>query len=423
MNGTLPRRVTTRPLKGRRYAHFDDPLPQAVLDTFAIDGDDVARHSFLPLVGYQKLTRKMDFSVFPPLPKNKERDIRYASHKDSAIYSVYAQALSATYEATISTRGVGDCILAYRGGIGYNVPFAKSLINEVRSRGHCIVVCLDVSGFFDSLQHKHLKRMLSNVLGVPRLPADWYKIFERLTCYEYALREDIEKKLGKPKKLRICDITTFRKVVRPLLKSNPNDFGIPQGTPLSGLLANIYMFDFDCAANSTLKAVGGSYRRYSDDIAIVIPAGKDDAEIIDWIETQLKSIGLMINTSKTCRTEFIPSPTGQSYIGDELQYLGFTYDGKSIRIRPASIKNFYGKMKGNIRRYVRSAAARKIPLSTLRKRVLIGRFTHWGDSRNFVQYAYRASRELGSPEIKRQMRNHVGIFDRQWSKMVDKYGP
>ncbi|RYD71863.1 MAG: hypothetical protein EOP84_24145, partial [Verrucomicrobiaceae bacterium] len=188
MNGTLPRRVTSRPLQRRRYAHFDDPLTDAALKTFAVQGDRIKSHAFLPLVGYQKVVRKMDFSVFPPLAKNKERDIRYASHTDSAIYSVYAQALSELYERQIAAGDVGDCVLAYRGGIGYNVPFAKSLIDEVRKRGTCHVICLDVSGFFDNLDHKILKTMMCRVLQTTELPEDWYKIFRRLTSFEYVLR-------------------------------------------------------------------------------------------------------------------------------------------------------------------------------------------------------------------------------------------
>jgi hypothetical protein len=423
LNGTLPRRVTSRPLTRRRYAHFDDPLTDVALKTFTVQGDNIASHAFLPLIGYQKVVRKMDFSVFPPLAKNKERDIRYASHTDSAIYSIYAQALSEAYEQQIKLKGVGDCILAYRGGIGYNVPFAKSLIDEVRARGCCHVTCLDVSGFFDNLDHKLLKAMLCRLLGTTRLPADWYKIYRRLTAFEYVLREDIEARLGKIKGQRICQISTFHSAIRPIIRTNTSSRGIPQGTPLSGLLANIYMFDLDCRAHEYFVKLGGSYRRYSDDIAVVVPDPKEEAAALSFLQTLLEEHHLSFNPSKTCRTTFTAAANRQYYSGEILQYLGFTYDGEKILIRPESIKNFYARMKSNIRGYIKAAAKKGVPLAELRRRVLIGRFTHWGDSRNFVQYAYRAARELKAPEIRRQLRNHVPIFDRQWAKMVAKYGP
>lgn len=423
MNGTLPRRVTSRPLKSRPYAHFDDPLLDADLEAFAVDGDSVAAHAFFPLLGYQKVTRKMDFSVFPPTAKNKERDIRYASHTDSAIYSVYSQVLSEKYEIIIGNAGLGDSVLAYRGGIGYNVPFAKSLIDEVRARGSCHVLCVDVSGFFDSLDHRILKQMFCSVLGVEKLPRDWYNVFRRISSYEYVLREDIEARLGKIRGGRICQIETFRSSIRPIIRKNLNEYGIPQGTPLSGLAANVYMLEFDIAVKNYVASIGGSYRRYSDDIAVVMPSVSDEEKFVCFMEKALKAHNLEINAKKTCKTTFETINGAQVCSGDVLQYLGFTLDGEKILIRSESIKSFYARMKGNIRRYIKSAAKRGIPLSELRKRVLIGRFTHWGDSRNFVQYAYRAARELKAPEIRRQLRNHVAIFDREWAKMIFKVGP
>lgn len=170
MNGTLPRRVTPKPLKVRKYAHFDAPLAAEQLQTFVVTPSQTAKHSFFPLLGYQKSTRKIDFSVFPPLVTNKDREIRYASHTDSAIYSKYAQILGESYEALLSKLSLGKVVLAYRGGIGYNVPFAKSLIDEIRARGNCRVICLDISKFFDRISHVLLKDRICRLLDNERLP-------------------------------------------------------------------------------------------------------------------------------------------------------------------------------------------------------------------------------------------------------------
>ncbi len=422
LNGTLPRRVTSKPLKARKYAHFDSPLTDEQLVSFSITPQQTSSHSFFPLLGYQKSTRKIDFSVFPPLVKHKDREIRYASHTDSAIYSKYAQVLSSAYETLLSKLSLGTAVLAYRGGIGYNVPFAKSLIDEIKLRGNCRVICLDISGFFDNIPHDLIKNNVCRILNEKRLPTDWFKILNRVTKFEYVLREDLEKKLGKVKGHRICEIDTFRRVVRPMIRRNSNTYGIPQGTPLSGLLANISMIDFDIGMIGKLAAIGGSYRRYSDDIAIVLPAIEYESDVVTFCENLLSQYGLSLSAKKTCRTTFTTIKAEQTYSDDVFQYLGFTYDGSKILIRPESVKNFYARMKGNIDRYIKSAFKKGIPGPDLRKRVLIGRFTHWGDSRNFVQYAYRASLEMQAPEIRRQLRNHVAIFDRQWNKMTNKYG-
>jgi len=423
LNGTLPRRVTRGPLKARSYAHFDDPLSEVALKNFSILPDQVSAHSFLPLLGYQKLSRKIDFSVFSPLINNKSRPIRYASHADSAIYAFYSRKITPLYEAYILRHGLDNTVLAYRSGIGYNVPFAKSLIDEIKSRQNCIVICLDIYGFFDNLNHDKLREALCEVFGTARLSDDWFKIYRRITKYEYVPREELKKKLGKLKGPRLCKIDTFRRAVRPLIEVNSKPEGIPQGTPLSGLFANIYMADFDRRLAQFLSDQGGSYRRYSDDISIVLSGPESETSVMAFIQGLLSQQALNFNDKKTCRTAFYFAGGRQYFTGDKMQYLGFTFDGTKTLIRSESMRAFYSRMKGNIRRYVRAAAKRSIPLATLRKRVLIGRFTHWGDSRNFVQYAYRAAKEMHAPEIKRQLRNHVSIFDSQWSKMLAKYGP
>ncbi|RZJ18016.1 MAG: hypothetical protein EON91_07200 [Brevundimonas sp.] len=421
LNGTRPRRVTSRTLKVREYKHFDDPLDRAALDALVLTSDQVAQHAFFPLLAYTKTRRKIDFSVFPPVVDEKPREIKYAAHMDSAIYATYASVLADKYEAVLAQRQLGSSVLAYRGGIGYNVPFAKSLFDEIRTRGECSVICLDISKFFDCLNHTNLRSRLMGVLGCDHFPDDWLSIFRRLTRFEYVEAKDIEARLGKPKGRRICSIDVFREVIRKLIRRNQKDHGIPQGTPLSGLLANIYMLDFDATVKAWVEARGGSYRRYSDDIAVVLPRGDLEAEFLTLIRAEASAIHLSLNDKKTCRTQFATQGSTLVSAGDQLQYLGFIFDGANIRIRSESMKAFYARMKTNLRRYVRAAKRDGIPADEIRKRVVIGRFTHWGDSRNFVQYAYRAARELDSPAIRRQLRNHVGIFDRYWAQMIAKF--
>lgn len=421
LNGTLPRRVTRKPLKARGYLHFDKPLPEEALEAFQIEDADVASHSFFPLLGYTKVERRMDFDDDMPLLDKKPREIRYAAHKDSAIYAFYARDLSPRYDARLNSAGLGGSILAYRSGIGNNVAFAKGLIDEIKARRDCQVACLDISKFFDSIRHDGLKRQLSLLLETPRLPAHWFKILTRLTAYEYVLQDDIEVTLGRTRPPQICDINTFREKVRPLIRRHDKAYGIPQGTPLSGLFANIYMLEFDRTALGLLDSLGGSYRRYSDDIALVLPPGADLAGTVHTLTERLSAVGLATNEKKTCISQFAWDGSRLVRSGDECQYLGFTFDGEKTLIRSASMRRFYSRMKGEARRYIRAAAKKGIPANQLRKRVLIGKYTHWGDARNFVQYAYRASELLGAPEIKRQLRNHVPIFDAHWARMIQKY--
>jgi hypothetical protein len=424
LNGTLPRRVTPRPAKRprpRRYAHFDKPLDEKALATLTVSEADVATRALLPLLGYTKVERRMDFSGDFPALAPKERLIRYASHADSAIYSLYAADLAKLYDAELKRRGLDGAVLAYRSGIGNNVNFAKSLFDEVRERGDCMVICLDVSKFFDNISHPILKHNLTQLLGDPKLRRDWLKIFIRLSNYEFVTKEDLEPVIGKIRTRHICDVSTFRTKVRPLIQKNNSDHGIPQGTPLSGLFANISMLGLDTYIQGLMAELGGSYRRYSDDIALVFPDETQAEAALTAIRKGLLDHHLAINEKKTCTSRVSRRGSQQHVAGDELQYLGFTYDGMRILIRPGSMTNFYARMKRGIHQYIKGAKKKGVAATAIRKRVPIGRFTHWGDDRNFVQYAYRAAEIMESPEMKRQLRRHVFIFDRHWAKMMAKH--
>lgn len=383
----------------------------------------VSAHAFLPLLGYTKVQRRMSYEEDRPLLALKPRDIRYASHFDSALYSLYAKKLSERYECALNTKGIDQSILAYRSGIGYSVNFAKSLFDEIRTTGNCTVICLDVRGFFDNLCHEILLDRCKKILDFQRLPEDWFKVLQRVTRYDYIDKAEIETLLGRSRGGRVCDIDTFRRKLRPLIKSNRTGRGIPQGTPISGLLANVYMIEIDFEIRRIVERCGGSYRRYSDDIAILVPSEHEETlrVALMCLNTMLLHHGLDLKESKTTVTHFCRQDAAISHSGDLLQYLGFTFDGRRTLIRSGSLRNFYARMKSNVRRYIRSAARQGIPAGELRRRVLVGRFSHWGDNRNFVQYAYRASREMSAPEIRRQLRNHVQILAQQWGEMVEKY--
>jgi len=424
MGGTAldPRRVTQ--IKDRGYIHFDSPLGEEERSAFTVSPLEVAQRSFWPFLGFDRVERQIDFEHEPYWKiANKKRSIRYSSHRDSAIFSYYSQELNARYEEVLAQLNLGDSVLAYRSGIGSNIKFAKSLFDEIKNRDECFVICLDVSKFFDSLDHTILEKRIIKVLGVSRLPKDWIKVFKRLTRFEYVDTKSLANVIRRSGEHgKVCSLWQFQTKVRPIIEINRNAFGIPQGSPLSGALANVYLLPFDAALAQYLKALGGSYRRYSDDLAIVLPKSVNADAVIMAVNVMLDASFLRINPKKTTQSTFCRDAAGPlRSSGDMLQYLGFTFDGERILIRSASLKRFYARMKRSIRIAVRAARKAGHGKDDIRRRSLVGRYTHWGDQRNFVQYAYRASRELESQYIRRQLRNHVKIFDGHFAKMKTQY--
>lgn len=412
--------------KDRRYLHFDLPLSESERANFEVSADDICRNSFWPLIGYvneERRARKSDAGDLIFL--KKDRPIKFGSHRDAAILEYYSKSLSIDYELFLSEHTCQDSVLAYRSGIGNNIDHAKSLSDEIRQRGSCTAIALDIKGFFDNIQHSKIYQALQLVRKSERLPLADFKVFERMTRFEWVESEDLKERLGKKygRSGRICFPEDFRRLVREtspsLVQQNAESFGIPQGTPLSGLYANLSMQEFDRFVFATLAEVGASYRRYSDDIAIVLPEGLEAHDVIAMVSKSLSEIGLNLSDAKTEIAHFCQAGDVQS-ASKPFQYLGFTFDGKKTLIRASSLNRYYTKMSRGIRSKIRAAKNQKIPHDEIFMRELLRKYTHFGRNKNFPRYAYRAAKILEAPEIRSQLRGHMGIFKTMISNAIER---
>jgi RNA-directed DNA polymerase len=86
--------------KRRSYNHLDYPLNFQAAEQLVSDKLKIAKWQFLPLVGYtdRKRRYRTDNSnrtiprhLRPKKVSTKEREIRYASHRDAAVYQYYAR--------------------------------------------------------------------------------------------------------------------------------------------------------------------------------------------------------------------------------------------------------------------------------------------------------------------------------------------
>jgi hypothetical protein len=83
--------VTVEWFKPRGYRHFDAPVSSSFAEHIS-QVQVVERHSWLPLIHYEKRTKRYK----PDKQKTiyKPRQIMYASHRDACILSKYAWDLS-----------------------------------------------------------------------------------------------------------------------------------------------------------------------------------------------------------------------------------------------------------------------------------------------------------------------------------------
>lgn len=376
----------------KRYPHFDKWIGLDKIDELVSDPDQVAKNKFHPFFLYHETWQPFRATGSDgKKAKSKSRPIRYAARKDAYILTHYRRILSEKYEAKLADMGISDCPIAYRkipklnGGGKCNIDFAKDAFDEIERQGNCVAIALDIKGYFENLDHAKIKALWCDLLGVSLLPPDHFTVFKNMTRYHVVDQKEVYRRLGyletisvngyprerytmsfKDMPTQLCTPAEFREKIcggDPELSSlvrgnvdeegNQLDHGIPQGAPISDLIANFYLLHFDAALQKYALDRGGRYMRYSDDILLIIPGGKQEAEAVELfakLEIAKHGNALEIKEAKTCivgfersgddlNFEHIRGPQGKN----GFEYLGFRFDGKKFTFGTVPFPVFTGK--------------------------------------------------------------------------------
>ena len=182
---------------------------------------------------------------------------------------------------------------------GKSAHDAVRKLREYIREGYRTAVDLDLSKFFDTVNHDVLMHRVSRKLRDKRV----------LRLIGKYLRAGV--------------------MVNGRLEKTPK--GVPQGGPLSPLLANILLDDLD----KELEKRGHRFVRYADDFVILVKsqsaAERVKAGIQRFLERKLK---LKINEKKSQ-----VAPT------DKIDFLGFTFKGTKIRWSDKAFREFKRRVK------------------------------------------------------------------------------
>tara|TARA_R110000764_G_scaffold235326_1_gene329792 strand:- start:2715 stop:4262 length:1548 start_codon:yes stop_codon:yes gene_type:complete len=440
--------------KLKRYPHIGEPLTMKDyqwIKEYVENEKSIKEHSFLPLIHKCLVKRKYRADTFN-LKRNKKgerirfivkpkvRHIYYASHLDSIIFSYYNYLINQEYEKLIKKKNFNDSVVAYRkipiaadlDKNKCNIDFPKSTFEFIRKNNDkkLTAIVADVTAFFDNLNHKVLKKQWSKVLNTNSLPENHYNVYKALTNLRYVEGDQlynsykgtmlVEKgvpnssKAKKVKRIKIKSNSYFKEknavaycTKKEFLDNNlnliitaNNEIGIPQGSPISATLANVYMLDFDQEVYDKIQEIGGYYQRYSDDLIIVCEQKYED-EILKFIRDKVKNLArLEIHPSKTAVYRFeniegvfkgfeINEKTKKHNYSKTLEYLGFSYDGQRVLIKDSGFSKFYRSMKRSFKKSTSLALYSKNPDKSLFKSRLYKRFTHLGAKRKLI---YRPSK-------------------------------
>lgn len=208
--------------------------------------------------------------------------------------------------------------------------------------------------------------------------------------------------------------------------------GIPQGTPISAFLSNLYMLEFDkMMFEEIVLNRKGMYKRYSDDIVVVCkPEFKEELEslIINTIKDE-RTFNLTINPSKVDVANF-KGGIGNLTCDKPLRYLGFEFDGRIARIKGASLAKFYRQMKRAVKAQARKAKHNKrlkgikSPTARIYKHDIYKRYSHLaskGKTRSFPVYAKDAARIMNEPAILKQLSQSWVNLNEEIKRQEKKY--
>lgn len=381
----------------KSYPHFDKQLSRSELELILSSPDRVATNPFFPFLSYDKsfqpFRKKADGR-----PSKKVRPIAYASRRDAVIFEHYRNLLSKRYEQALNERGISDVPVAYRkiprsdGRGKCNIDFAKDAFDKIIELRRARVYVIDISSYFPSICHSKLKEIWCELIEKECLPDDHFAVYRAITRYSTIDRTRLYKKLkiigtsgsGKAKRTgflvrreemprQVCSPETLREIIaetsnagEPILWRNKKPFGIPQGAPISDVLANMNLIDFDSEMSSYVSKLDGVYRRYSDDMIFIFPSDKKPKNLLGKLRDELVLNGseLRIKRSKVSVVDYdldssVPFKARTKENGKNgLEYLGFRFDGRNVYLRDRTVSNFYRKIALGAKAFVHSQVSR-----------------------------------------------------------------
>ena len=194
-------------------------------------------------------------------PGRKPRYLSIPTVRDRVLQTAVALVLTPIFEAEFE-----ECSFAYRKG--RSVQQALARVSRYREEGYRWVVDADIRSYFDEIDHKLLMGEVRELVG------------------DEAVLRLIERWIGG----EVTDGERSWRMVR----------GVPQGSPLSPLLANLFLDRLDEALlDEDLRLV-----RFADDFLVLCRSRERAEAALELTEEVLEELRLQVNETKTHIVDF-----------------------------------------------------------------------------------------------------------------------
>ena len=125
------------------------------------------------------------------------------------------------------------------------------------------------------------------------IDADITKYFDSIR--KSLLMELVQRRVSDPRVIRLLWKWLNAGVMDDGQYFKATEFGTPQGSVISPLLANIYLHSFDMMFQ--LSGIPGTLVRYADDFVILLH--KNGEAVVEWVRQKLHRLGLTLHPEKT----------------------------------------------------------------------------------------------------------------------------
>jgi RNA-directed DNA polymerase len=319
-----------RQVKGNRGAPGPDGMTTGELEAWASENWAMVRQQLLEGTYRPQPVRRKTI----PKPGGKgDRLLGIPNVLDRLIQQAIVQVLTPIFEPTFS-----DSSFGFRPK--RSAHQAAKQVQRIIRKGHAYCIDVDLSKFFDRVQHDVLMSRVSRKVHDRRL----------LRLIGRYLRAGV--------------------MVEGILQ--PTSEGAPQGGPLSPLLSNVLLDDLD----KELERRGLRFVRYADDFQIFVRSERSAQRVFASVKRYLtQHLKLVVNEDKS---------SVRPALGCE--YLGFTFIGKrvTIKVAPKKLNAFKQRIKALTGRSVGISMKRRL---TDLNRYVRGWIGYFGLARQFEEIA------------------------------------